>query len=56
MQTWVIGLSERLSPATVAEILQLTSAVFQAAIRDRLISVNPCEDIKLPAQRVRTTA
>lgn len=51
VQTWITGLSEHYSPATVAKILQLTSAIFQAAIRDRLITVNPCEGVKLPAQR-----
>lgn len=31
--------------------MQLASAVFKAAIRDRLTSANPCEGVKPPAQR-----
>lgn len=49
VQSWVTELSGRLSPATVTKCLQLTSGVFKAAMRDRLISVNPCEGVKLPA-------
>lgn len=51
VQAWVTELSARLAPATVARCLQLTSGVFKAAIRDRLIPINPCEGVKLPAQR-----
>ena len=50
-QAWVTELSGRLAPATVAKLLQLTSSVFASAIRDRLISVNPCDGVKLPAIR-----
>jgi integrase len=56
VQTWVTQLSERLAPATVAKIEQLTSGVFTAAIRDRLISANPCDGVKLPAQRWTDTS
>lgn len=51
MQAWITELSGRLAPATVAKVLQLTSNIFASAIRDRLISVNPCEGVKLPAIR-----
>ncbi|HEX6497798.1 MAG TPA: tyrosine-type recombinase/integrase [Micromonosporaceae bacterium] len=55
VQRWVTELGKRLSPATVAKCYQLTSAVFKAAVRDRLIGVNPCEGVKLPSIRQKDT-
>ena len=55
VQTWVTGLSKRLSPATVAECRRLTSAVLRSAVRNRLIPFNPCEDIKVPKRRRQDT-
>ncbi|GAA1187595.1 hypothetical protein GCM10009608_24160 [Pseudonocardia alaniniphila] len=55
VQTWITGLSARLSPATVAECRRLTSAVLRSAVRNRLIPFNPCEDIKVPKRRRRDT-
>ncbi|MGH3341416.1 MAG: tyrosine-type recombinase/integrase [Carbonactinosporaceae bacterium] len=53
VQEWVTELSGRLAPATVATCYQLTSAVFKAAVRDRLIGFNPCEGVSLPRIRRR---
>ena len=55
VQTWITGLSERLSPATVAECRRLTSAVMRSAVRNRLIPFNPCEGIKVGKRRRRDT-
>ena len=55
VQTWITRLSERLSPATVAECRRLTSAVMRSAVRNRLIPYNPCDDIKIPKRRRRDT-
>ncbi|WP_034268257.1 tyrosine-type recombinase/integrase [Actinospica robiniae] len=51
VQAWVVELSKALAPASVVKCHQLTSAVFTAAVRDRLISSNPCEGVKLPSVR-----
>ena len=51
VQAWTTELGTRLAAATVAKCHQLTSAVFKAAIRDRLIATNPCDDVRLPAIR-----
>lgn len=55
VQTWITGLSTRLSPATVAECRRLTSAVMRSAVRNRLIPANPCECIKVQKRRRRDT-
>ena len=49
VQQWVSDLAAQLSPATVAEAHRLLSAVLRAAVRDRLLAVDPCEGIKVPA-------
>lgn len=51
VQAWVAELSNALAPASVIKCHQLTSAVFKSAVRDRLISSNPCEGVKLPSVR-----
>jgi hypothetical protein len=51
VQAWVTELGTRLAPATVAECHRLLSATLRAAVRDRYISANPCDGIKLPARR-----
>lgn len=55
VQTWISGLGKRLAPATVAECRRLTSAVLRSAVRNRLISHNPCEGIRVPKRRTRDT-
>jgi integrase len=52
----VSDLAAQLSPATVAEAHRLLSAVLRAAVRDRLLAVDPCEGIKVPRRRKRDTA
>lgn len=44
-------LGGRLVPATVAECHRLISAVLRAAVRDRLISTNPCDGVRVPRRR-----
>lgn len=55
VQMWITALSRRLSPATVAECRRLTSAVLRSAVRNRLITFNPCEDVKVQKRRRRDT-
>jgi integrase len=55
VQTWITSLSDRLSPATVAECRRLTSAVLRSAVRNRLIAFNPCEEVKVPKRRRHDT-
>lgn len=50
-QAWITELSDRLAPATIAKCYQLARAVFASAVRDRLISSNPFDDVKLPSIR-----
>ena len=51
VQRWVTDLGTRLSPASVSKCHQLASLVFKAAVRDRLIAVNPAVDVRLPSLR-----
>src|SRR6185312_1963183 len=55
VQTWITGLSRRLSPATVAECRRLTAAVLRSAVRNRLIAYNPCDDVRVPKRRQQDT-
>ncbi len=48
VQGWVRGRSEVLSPGTVENVYRIVSAVFRSAVKDRLVAVNPCEDVTLP--------
>lgn len=51
IQTWVSQLeAEGYSPKTIQLAYDLVSAMFKRAVRDRLISFTPCEDITLPEQ------
>ena len=51
IQTWITGLSQRLSPATVGEFRRLISGVMRSAVRNRLIAYNPCEDSRVAKRR-----
>lgn len=53
VQEWVTRLSRELSPATVASCHSLLSSILASAVRSRLIAFNPCEGVRLPAQRKR---
>ncbi|WP_240742355.1 tyrosine-type recombinase/integrase [Micromonospora zingiberis] len=46
-------MGRELSPATVASCHSLLSSILASAVRGRLIAVNPCEGVRLPAQRKR---
>ena len=48
IQGWVRGRSEVLSPGTVTNVYRTLSAVMSSAVRDRVIGLNPCQDIVLP--------
>ena len=48
-------MSQRLSPATVAECRRLTAAVLRSAVRNRLIAYNPCDDTRVPKRRRQDT-
>ncbi|MFU8851264.1 tyrosine-type recombinase/integrase [Micromonospora sp. SL1-18] len=53
VQEWVTRMGRELSPATVASCHSLLSSILAAAVRSRLIAFNPCEGVRLPAQRKR---
>lgn len=55
VQEWVTGLGTRLAPATVTECHRLAAGVMRAAVRDRLVGVNPCEGVRLPRRRRKDT-
>ncbi|MET8197139.1 site-specific integrase [Micromonospora sp. NPDC005222] len=55
VQSWVTELGGRRAPATVAECFRLFSSILRAAVRDRLIGVNPCEGVKVPSRRKKDT-
>jgi integrase len=51
VQEWATGLGKQLAPATVASCFGLFSSILSSAVRSRLIAFNPCEGVRLPAQR-----
>jgi integrase len=53
VQEWISSLSSTLAPASVAECHRLFSGVLKSAVRDRLISANPAEGVRLPKKRRR---
>jgi integrase len=48
VQSWVRKISDELAPATVEVVYRYGSAVFKAAVADRLIVRTPCVNVKLP--------
>jgi integrase len=50
VQAWARGRAEVLSPGSVANVYRVLSAVMRSAVRDRLITANPCEGVTLPRQ------
>lgn len=55
VQKWITDLSQRRSPATVAECKRMMSGVMRSAVRNRLIGVDPTEGVKLPRRRKTDT-
>ncbi|NKQ53310.1 site-specific integrase [Amycolatopsis sp. K13G38] len=55
VQQWVTELARHLSRSMVSKCLQLTSNVMRSAVRNRLVTLNPCEDVTLPKIRQRDT-
>ncbi|SNQ50551.1 Integrase family protein (fragment) [Frankia canadensis] len=53
VQGWVTRLSERLAPQTVVACFRLLYSAMKAAVRARLVAINPCEGVSLPARRAR---
>ncbi|MEV4522662.1 site-specific integrase [Micromonospora tulbaghiae] len=53
VQEWVTQLGKQVAPATVASCFSLFSSILGSAVRSRLIAFNPCEGVRLPAQRKR---
>lgn len=52
IETWVKGMTSRgLAPGTMRTRVNNVRAVIRAAIRDRIISTDPAEGVKLPARR-----
>jgi integrase len=56
VQAFVRTLDATLSPGTVKGIVGTLTAVYAAAVRDRLVTHNPCDGVKLPAQAKRRVA
>jgi integrase len=55
VQTWVADLSRQgLAPSTIASVFGNFATVLKVAVRNRLIAVNPCDDVRLPPQRKRS--
>jgi integrase len=48
VQGWVRERSTDLAPTTLRVVYGYLTAMFTSAVRDRLISANPCDDIQLP--------
>lgn len=48
IQAWVRGASADLAPSTVEVVYRYLSAIFKAAVADRLIHHTPCVGVKLP--------
>jgi integrase len=53
IQAWVRQLSERQSSSTVRVNYRLLASVLRAAVRDRILSVSPCDGIRLPGVEKR---
>ena len=49
LQAWVTGLP--LAPSTAKVVLNYVGGIFRAAVRDRVIAVNPTEGVRPPAAR-----
>ncbi|WP_239313509.1 site-specific integrase [Frankia sp. Cj3] len=56
VQAWVTRLSGRLAAQTVISCFSLMSSIMKAAVRERLIAVNPCEGVRLPSRRKTATS
>jgi len=55
VQAWTTGLGATIAASTTRTVFNTFKAVFKAAVRDRLISHNPCDDVvlpKVPARKV----
>ena len=48
IQTWVKELLQGLSVRSVKKVVNVLSAAFDAAIRDRRVNINPCTGIRYP--------
>jgi integrase len=48
VQAWVRRLSEDLAPGTVESVFRGLSGMMRSAVRDRIITANPCDDVVLP--------
>lgn len=48
VQAWVRGRTDVLEPSTVQVVYRFVSAIFKAAVADRLIPSSPCVGVRLP--------
>lgn len=55
IQEWVTEMTGRLASQTVSKCLQLTAGVLKSAVRNRLIAINPADEVKVPSNRQRDT-
>ena len=49
IQRWVSGLGDRFAPATAAKCFGILRSLLDAAVRDRLIAVNPADGVRTPS-------
>lgn len=48
VQAWVRRLEQELAPSTIGVVYSFVVGIFRSAVRDRLLAVSPCVDIRLP--------
>jgi hypothetical protein len=51
VQQWVAELAARRKPATVVAAHSVLSMILDTAVRAKVISVNPCDGVRVPRRR-----
>lgn len=51
VEAWVATLASKVGPATVEKAFQMLDRMLAAAVRDRRITHNPCDGVRLPKSR-----
>jgi integrase len=54
VQDWINELAAKLSPKTVRNVYGVLRSLMQFAVKRHLISVNPCDSVKLPRRRSKS--
>ena len=48
LEEWAKHRAKVLSPSTLTNVVGFVSAIFAAAVRDKLLATNPCDEVKVP--------